>query len=77
MLPVFWTLPPQFMVGLAAAGGIAVINSVGNLGGFVGPSIMGYLIDRTGNYPGGFVFDAIMLCVSATTVAILTKSRKV
>src|SRR5690348_6146324 len=47
---LFWTIPPRFLTGLAAAGGLAFINSIGVLGGFVGPSIMGYLTERTGSY---------------------------
>jgi ACS family tartrate transporter-like MFS transporter len=43
MLPVFWTLPPSFLSGAAAAGGIALINSVANIGGFFGPTILGQL----------------------------------
>lgn len=43
MLPVFWTLPSSFLTGAAAAGGIALINSVANIGGFFGPSILGAL----------------------------------
>lgn len=41
MLPVFWTLPGAFLSGVAAAGGIALINSVANIGGFFGASILG------------------------------------
>lgn len=41
MLPVFWTLPTAFLTGAAAAGGIAMINSVANIGGFFGASILG------------------------------------
>lgn len=41
MLPVFWTLPTAFLTGAAAAGGIALINSVGNIGGILGPTILG------------------------------------
>ena len=41
MLPVFWTLPTAFLTGVAAAGGIAMINSIGNIGGFLGASILG------------------------------------
>lgn len=41
MLPVFWTLPTAFLTGAAAAGGIAMINSVANVGGFLGPTILG------------------------------------
>jgi ACS family tartrate transporter-like MFS transporter len=42
MLPPFWALPTSFLSGAAAAGGIALINSVANLGGLLGPSILGY-----------------------------------
>ncbi|MEO2049380.1 MAG: MFS transporter [Pirellulales bacterium] len=41
MLPVFWTLPTAFLTGVAAAGGIAMINSIGNIGGFLGANILG------------------------------------
>jgi predicted MFS family arabinose efflux permease len=43
MLPVFWTLPSVFLSGVAAAGGIALINSVANIGGFFGASILGFM----------------------------------
>jgi MFS family permease len=46
----FWPLPSMFLTGTAAAGGIALINSVGNLGGFVGPSILGTVKDATHSY---------------------------
>ncbi len=52
-LPVFWTLPTSFLSGAAAAGGIAIINSIGNLSGFVGPYLVGYIKDRTGGFEGG------------------------
>jgi hypothetical protein len=41
MLPIFWTIPASFLTGVAAAGGIALINSVANIGGFFGASILG------------------------------------
>jgi MFS family permease len=47
-LATFWTLPTGFLTGSAAAGGIALINSIGNLGGFVGPYIIGWIKDATG-----------------------------
>jgi hypothetical protein len=47
-LPTFWTLPTGFLTGSAAAGGIALINSIGNLGGFVGPYAIGWIKDATG-----------------------------
>jgi LPXTG-motif cell wall-anchored protein len=45
----FWALGTAFLSGTAAAGGIALINSVGNLGGFAGPMIVGIITDRTGS----------------------------
>ncbi len=54
-LPVFWTLPTAMLTGTAAAGGIALINSVGNLGGYVGPVAVGWLHGTTGSYAGGML----------------------
>lgn len=42
-LPVFWTLPTALLTGIAAAGGIALINAIGNIGGFLGPYLVGWL----------------------------------
>jgi ACS family tartrate transporter-like MFS transporter len=55
MLPTFWTLPTAFLSGTAAAGGIALINSVGNLGGFVGPNVIGQFKALTDDFTGGLV----------------------
>jgi nitrate/nitrite transporter NarK len=49
-LPVFWNLPTAFLGSAAAAGGIAVINSVGNISGYAAPQLVGLLRDLTGNY---------------------------
>ena len=54
-LPVFWTFPTAFLSGPAAAGGIALINSIGNLAGFAGPYAMGHIKDLTGSYTGGLL----------------------
>jgi nitrate/nitrite transporter NarK len=54
-LPVFWTFPTSFLSGAAAAGGIAMINSIGNLAGFGGPYAMGRLKDLTGTYTAGLL----------------------
>jgi nitrate/nitrite transporter NarK len=54
-LPVFWTLPTAFLSGPAAAGGIALVNSIGNLAGFAGPYVMGWLKDATGTYQAGLL----------------------
>src|SRR5436190_1969408 len=52
VMSVFWAIPPMLLGGTAAAAGIGLINAVGNLGGFFGPSIMGTLRDATGGYSG-------------------------
>jgi MFS transporter, ACS family, tartrate transporter len=59
-LPVFWTLPTAFLSGAAAAAGIAVINSIGNLAGFAGPFAMGWIKDQTGSYAGGLLLLAVL-----------------
>ena len=58
----------MFLGGTAAAAGIALINAVGNLGGFVGPAIMGALRDATGGYTGGLLALAGALVVEAVLV---------
>jgi D-galactonate transporter len=69
VLPVFWTFPTAFLSGAAAAAGIAVINSVGNLAGFFGPFIMGWLKDYTGNFASGLW--AISACALMGMVIVL------
>jgi MFS family permease len=54
-LPTFWTLPTGFLTGSAAAGGIALINSIGGLGGFAGPYAIGWIKDATGEITLGLV----------------------
>jgi ACS family tartrate transporter-like MFS transporter len=65
MLPTFWAMPTAFLSGVAAAGGIALINSVGNLGGFAGPNIIGRLKERTGDFTAGLLALALIMCVGA------------
>ena len=61
----FWELPSAALAGAAAAAGIALINSLGNLGGFVAPYAVGALIDRTGNAQAGLFLLAGVLLVTA------------
>ena len=68
VMSVFWSIPPMVLGGTAAAAGIALINAVGNLGGFFGPSIMGFVRDTTGGYGGGFLVLAGALVLAATLV---------
>jgi ACS family tartrate transporter-like MFS transporter len=56
--PAFWPLPSTFLSGTAAAGGIAMVNSIGNLGGFLGPYIVGWIKDSTQSYAAGLYFLA-------------------
>lgn len=58
---VFWTLPGRFLTGASAAAGIALINSVGNLGGYVGPFGIGLLKEYTGNMAAGLYFLSIVM----------------
>ena len=71
VMSVFWSIPPMLLGGTAAAAGIALINAVGNLGGFIGPSIMGGLRDATGGYGGGLLVLAGALVLEAILVLSL------
>jgi ACS family tartrate transporter-like MFS transporter len=73
---VFWTIPPIFLGGVAAAAGIAFINSIGNLGGQVGPWFMGKLKDATGGYNAGLLVLAGIVLVQAVVVLSLRLTPK-
>ena len=65
VLPLFWSLPTALLGGTAAAAGIALINSVGNLAGFVSPYLVGWLKDMTGTTNTGLYMLAACLVVGA------------
>lgn len=65
----------MFLSGAAAATGIATINSIGNLGGFVGPVMIGWIKDKTGSFSGGLAFVAGLLVMSAVLTLILSRTR--
>jgi ACS family tartrate transporter-like MFS transporter len=67
VMSLFWAIPPIFL-GSAAAAGIALINAIGNLGGFVGPWVMGWLRQSTGNYTAGLLVLAAALVIEAILV---------
>jgi ACS family tartrate transporter-like MFS transporter len=71
VMSVFWAMPPLILGGAAAAAGIGLINAIGNLGGFFGPSIMGTLRDATGGYNGGLLVLAGSLVLEAILVVSL------
>ena len=62
---IFWTIPPRFLTGMAAAGGLAFINSIGTTGGFVGPYVMGWLSDETGSFSAGLAAMSGFLVLAA------------
>jgi ACS family tartrate transporter-like MFS transporter len=63
--PVFWAMPAAFLSGAAAAAGIALINSIGNLGGFVGPYLVGLMKDATGSTDAGLLTLSCILAFGA------------
>jgi ACS family tartrate transporter-like MFS transporter len=71
VMSVFWAIPPIFLGGTAAAAGIAMINAIGNLGGAVGPTVMGWLRESTGAYTGGLLVLVAALVVEAILVMSL------
>jgi ACS family tartrate transporter-like MFS transporter len=70
-LPAFWTLPAAMLRGRAAAGGIALINSVGNLGGFLGPSLMGFSKRVSGTHAAGLWMLGLLLVTSGLLVLMM------
>jgi ACS family tartrate transporter-like MFS transporter len=67
----FWALATAFLTGTAAAGGIALINSVGNLGGFFGPYIVGIIKDRTQSNLAALLFlGAALLCMGGLALTL-------
>jgi ACS family tartrate transporter-like MFS transporter len=66
----FWAMPPMILTGTAAASGIAWINSVGNLGGFFGPSVVGWAKDYSGSFAGGLYALAGFALLSAVVSAL-------
>jgi MFS transporter, ACS family, tartrate transporter len=66
----FWAMPSMILAGTAAASGIAWINSVGNLGGFFGPTIVGWAKDYTGSFSGGLYALAGFALMSAIVSAL-------
>lgn len=70
-MPAFWSLPNLFLAESAAAGSIGLINSVGNLGGFLGPTVMGKVQTLTGSYVGGLYYLCGSMLVSAAIIFTL------
>jgi ACS family tartrate transporter-like MFS transporter len=75
-LPAFWALPSLFLTESAAAASIGLINSFGNLGGWVGPSVVGFVKESTGAYRYGLWYLAASVIVSALIIASLGIGRR-
>ncbi|PAD35787.1 MFS transporter [Terribacillus saccharophilus] len=69
----FWAIPPSFLTESAAAGAIALINSIGNLGGFFGPYAVGYIRDTTGSFTMSMFFLGISMILSSLIIIFLVK----
>src|SRR5882724_692468 len=73
-LSTFWTVPSLFLGGTAAAGAFALINCVGNLSGFVGPGLMGWLLQITGSYKAGMAMCTAVPLMAALSMQLLSNS---
>jgi MFS transporter, ACS family, tartrate transporter len=72
-LPIFFSLPGEFLTGSSAAAGIALVTSVTNLGGFAGPFTVGLIRQRTGSFYPGLICAGIFFLVSASLAFVLPK----
>jgi ACS family tartrate transporter-like MFS transporter len=73
----FWALPGALLTGASAAAAIGLINSIGNLGGFVGPVVVGYLKKRTGSFVAGVLYLSLSAVLAAVCVLRTRKSAGV
>src|SRR6266478_2320792 len=72
----FWALPSEFLAGYSAAAGIALVNSVGALGGFAGPYMIGAIAMRTGNLYAGLAIAGVPLFISVALVLLLPRKAR-
>jgi MFS transporter, ACS family, tartrate transporter len=75
--PCFWAVPTLFLSESAAAASIGLINAVGNLGGFVGPMVMGYLAGRTHSFKAGLLYLVASLFVSGILMLAVGRQTEV
>jgi sugar phosphate permease len=74
-MSVWWSYPTTFLSGTAAAGAVGLINSVGNLGGFVGPYLTGWVRQTTGSFAGALLYLAASLTVAGLLILTLPGTR--
>jgi MFS transporter, ACS family, tartrate transporter len=72
-LPIFFSLPGEFLTGISAAAGIALVTSVANLGGFVGPYTVGLIRQKTNSFYGGLICAGVSFLISASLSLLLPK----
>ena len=71
-----WAVPSLFLSGVSAGAGIALINSLGNLGGFVGPELIGWTKGRWGSYAGGLDVVGAMMALSAVLLLVMRRRMR-
>jgi ACS family tartrate transporter-like MFS transporter len=74
--PAFWALPTTFLAGSAAAASIGLINSIGNLGGFVGPYVVGYINNKTNSFFGGMTYLSCSAIAAGGLMLTLRKTNQ-
>jgi nitrate/nitrite transporter NarK len=72
--PVFWTLPTAFLTGSAAAAGIALVNSLGNLAGYFGPQVVAWLTQGSDDYGRALFALGLSMLIPAVVVLLLRSS---
>lgn len=75
-LPGFWALPTTFLTGASAAAAVGLINSIGNLGGFAGPYVVGHLTKTTGSFYAGVIYLSCSALASACLILLVRHSPK-
>ncbi len=76
-LPIFWTWPTAFLTTSAAATSIGLINSVGNLGGYLGPKVVGMLSTKSGTYVSGMWFLAACILIAGLIATMLKMPARI
>jgi ACS family tartrate transporter-like MFS transporter len=70
----FWSIPSEFLTGYSAAAGIALVNAIANLGGFVGPFMIGAINKQSGSFYGGLAVAGGAILLSAFLTVLLPKA---
>ncbi|HXU21777.1 MAG TPA: hypothetical protein VN788_14430, partial [Verrucomicrobiae bacterium] len=75
-IPVFWSMPGLYLSGTAAAGGIALISTIGNLAGAVGPVLLGYAKSQTGTFNSGlYAMSGLLVIAGMLVLTTLSRGR--